>query len=212
MSSRASLRPWPRCRTTAHSARRWPGRGGGGGENEVKYTAAFGAGAEYYSLDAEDAPAAGRPTPLAEVRPQSGVARHGGIGYELVLATALPKIGVEEDMRGAVGAGLIRAIRNLQAEQEEIARARESESSSKRNKIRRKKRKRRKKKLPKTHSSSSLLRQSNSQGGAGDEGQMHDEFEDVGKTEYVQRADVPREIHTVHAEPLNSVHCKEVTG
>ena len=36
---------------------------------------------------------------------------------------------------------------------------------------------------------------------------MHEyEFEDA------ERADVPPNIHTVHAEPLNSVHCKEVTG
>ena len=35
---------------------------------------------------------------------------------------------------------------------------------------------------------------------------MRDEFEDA------ERADVPPNIHTVHAEPLNSVHDKEVAG
>ena len=91
----------------------------------------------------------------------------------------------------------------------------EERASSSREK-RRKKRKRRKKKLPKTSSSSFLH---GSRGGAGDQGIMHDfaddETEDV--IEYVQRADGPRNIHTVatyslHAEYLRHVHCKEVTG
>ena len=55
-------------------------------------------------------------------------------------------------------------------------------------------------------SSSLLRRRGSSRGGAGDLGIMHEyEFEDA------ERADVPSNIHTVHAEPLNSVHIKEVT-
>ena len=139
------------------------------------------------AIDTNDAPEAGRPTPLAEVRPLCGVARHGGIGYEL----------------GAVGTRLMRAFRQAVAEMEEAARPRES--SSKGNKIRRKKR-RRKKKTPKTHSSSSFLRQSSPRGGVGIQGILHDAFEDA------ERTDVHPNIHTAHAEPLNSVHCKEVAG
>ena len=41
--------------------------------------------------DVGEAPAAGRPAPLMEVLPQVGLGRHGGIGYELVLASALPQ-------------------------------------------------------------------------------------------------------------------------
>ena len=101
MSTRASLRPWPRFRTAAHRPA---------------------TNTEYFTIDTNDAPEAGRPTPLAEVRPLCGVARHGGIGYELVLATAMPQLGVEEDVRGAVGTRLMRAFRQAVAEVEEAAR------------------------------------------------------------------------------------------
>ena len=83
MSGCPSLWPWPRSCTTAHSARRWPGPGGG---NELLFTAKFrnipppqAAGARYFAMDAgEDvgeAPAAGRPAPLLEVLPQERVQR-----------------------------------------------------------------------------------------------------------------------------------------
>ena len=52
-------------------------------------------------MDADEdegvAPAAGRPAPFPEVLPQAGLERHGGIGYELVLANAVPQLGVELD-------------------------------------------------------------------------------------------------------------------
>ena len=41
--------------------------------------------------DVGEAPAAGRPAPLMEVLPQVGLGRHGGMGYELVLASAVPQ-------------------------------------------------------------------------------------------------------------------------
>ena len=77
----------------------------------------------------------------------------------------------------------------------------------------RKKKKRRKKKVPK--SSSSLLARDRAVGRAG--GVHEREFDGMEKTKYVQRADVLINTHTVvsgtvHAEPLNSVHSKEVAG
>ena len=82
-NSRRWLRPWPRLLTTQpHGARGWPGPGGGG--RELKFTAAFRMmpsprrqGAVYFEMDTgEDdgsAPAAMRPAPLLEVRPQERV-------------------------------------------------------------------------------------------------------------------------------------------
>ena len=83
MSGCPSLWPWPRSCTTAHSARRWPGPGGG---NEfalhgqvLEHPTPQAAGARYFAMDAgEDvgeAPAAGRPAPLLEVLPQERVQR-----------------------------------------------------------------------------------------------------------------------------------------
>ena len=136
-----------------------------------------------------------RPDRLVDVRPQAGLRRHGGIGHELVLETAVPQLGVEEDVHGAVRKDLADRFVNWMAEYERrrIQAASARSSSSKGNKMRRKK----KKKTPKTHSSSSFICQSSSRGGVGIQGTMHDEFEDVG---------------TVHAEPLNSVHDKGLRG
>ena len=106
-SSSRWLRPWPRSRTTAHRSKMARAGGGGGGRGEgreLKFTAALRmmppplpshvAGARYFAMDTgEDtgqAPAAERPAPLLEVLPQAGLERHGGIGYELVLASAVP--------------------------------------------------------------------------------------------------------------------------
>ena len=59
------------------------------------------AGAQYFAMNADEdegmAPAAGRPAPFPEVLPQAGLGRHGGVGYELVLANAVPQLGVELD-------------------------------------------------------------------------------------------------------------------
>ena len=59
------------------------------------------AGAQYFAMNADEdegvAPAAGRPAPFPEVLPQAGLGRQGGVGYELVLANAVPQLGVELD-------------------------------------------------------------------------------------------------------------------
>ena len=55
------------------------------------------AGAKYFSMDVdEEAPAAARPAPVVEVQPQAGDRRHGGIGYELVLSTTVPRVMEDE--------------------------------------------------------------------------------------------------------------------
>ena len=137
-----------------------------------------------------------RPDRLVDVRPQTRLGRHGGIGYELMLSTAVPQGALEEEI---VAPGFLRSMLEDEVEEKDQRKAG--------HKMKRKMRKRRKKKTPKTHSSSSLLHRGNSRSGAGDQGFMHEyEFE------YVQRADVPRNIHTVLTEPLNSVHCSEVLG
>ena len=55
------------------------------------------AGAQFFSLGDDDveAPAAVRPAPLVEVRPQMGYKRHCGSGFELVLDVTLPQLGRE---------------------------------------------------------------------------------------------------------------------
>ena len=55
------------------------------------------AGAQFFSLgdDDVDAPAAVRPAPLVEVRPQMGYKRHCGSGFELVLDVTVPQLGRE---------------------------------------------------------------------------------------------------------------------
>ena len=56
-------------------------------------------GTQHFKLDDEDSvPELGgtRPDRLVDVRPQEGTRRHGGIGYELVLATAVPQLGAQE--------------------------------------------------------------------------------------------------------------------
>ena len=55
------------------------------------------AGAQFFSLGDDDveAPAAVRPAPLVEVRPQMGYKRHCGSGFELVLDVTVPQLGRE---------------------------------------------------------------------------------------------------------------------
>ena len=55
------------------------------------------AGAQFFSLGDDDveAPAAVRPAPLDEVRPQMGYKRHCGSGFELVLDVTVPQMGRE---------------------------------------------------------------------------------------------------------------------
>ena len=137
-------------------------------------------GTQYFTLTPEDwcVPALGgrRPAPVLEPRPQEGTRRHGGIGYELVLATAVPQLGAQEAERALpaflqqreeeaaelermkkisdkIFAGLPVSAAEMTAwRQWAGAPSQPSSSGGKR----RKKRKRRKKKVPKRHSSSSL--------------------------------------------------------
>ena len=53
--------------------------------------------AQFFSLGDDDveAPAAVRPAPLVEVRPQMGYKRHCGSGFELVLDVTVPQLGRE---------------------------------------------------------------------------------------------------------------------
>ena len=54
---------------------------------------------QHFTLDDDDSmPELGgmRPDRLVDVRPQERTRRHGGIGYELVLATAVPQLGAQE--------------------------------------------------------------------------------------------------------------------
>ena len=57
-------------------------------------------GAVYFEM-------AGRPAPLLEVQPQVGLERQGGIGFELVLSTAVPQQGVELDVKRLLEAKLL---------------------------------------------------------------------------------------------------------
>ena len=233
---------------THHSAPRGQrmaraGGGGGGGPRIQVHGGVPGdaspqaAGAVYFEMDTgEDdgsAPAAGRPAPLLEVLPQGGLGRHGGIGYELVLSTAVPQLGRDivdnphvmeliwwEQLwrHGAVRDS--EAARRLavdvpkhKAEYEQpVQVARGSRSS---NKVggRRKRKKRRKKKVPKTSSSTFSRCRVRNQGAVE---YAEDGGEDEVTIEYEQRAGVLRihttNTYTLHAEPLNSFHCKEVTG
>ena len=78
---------------------------GRGGWHELKYMAEFrenptqAAGAQCCTMDiGEDdgqAPAAGRPAPLVEVRPHLWYERHCGSGFELVLDVTVPQLGKE---------------------------------------------------------------------------------------------------------------------
>ena len=85
------------------------GQGQGGGR-ELNFTAAFRLMpsprrlvSSTFAMNADEdegvAPAAERPAPFPEVLPQAGLGRHGGVGYELVLANAVPQLGVELDAK-----------------------------------------------------------------------------------------------------------------
>ena len=171
------------------------GRGGGGAREELHGDAPEDAppppspppkepGTQYFTLTPQDwcVPVLGgmRPAPVLEARPQEGTRRHGGIGYELVLATAVPQLGALEAER-ALPAFLERMEEEEAAEMERMKKINDkilaripvsaaemaawrqwqlagapSQPSSPGSK-RRKKRKRRKKKVPNTHSSSHFL-------------------------------------------------------
>ena len=158
-----------------------------------------------------------RPAALQEPQPLEGLWRHTEIGYKLVLKPVLPPLG--EEVPEVRASAFIRAVDGDDEDMRQLAsvsRARneaEKAASSSRGK-RRKKRKRRRKKTPKSSSSALLPRRR-----AGDQGIMleyaDDETEDV--LEYVQRADGPRNFHTVaaytsHAEPPTSAHSTEDAG
>ena len=140
-----------------------------------------------------------RPAALQEPRPQEGIRRHTGFGHELVLNPCCRRWEVPE----VRAAAFIRAVDGDDEDMRQLAEASRTSRA-------RRKRKRRKK-APK-YSSSTLL----PRGRAGDQGIMH-EYADGGTEdviEYVQRADGPKNIHTVvaytpPAEPLISAHSKE---
>ena len=104
MSSRRWQQSWPRTNTTVpHGDRGRPGQGRGARE-EIHGSAPEdappqAAGVQYFAMDTgedvEEAPAAGRPAPLLEVRPQEGLRRHTGVGFELVLDLVVPQLGRE---------------------------------------------------------------------------------------------------------------------
>ena len=50
-------------------------------------------GAQYLSLEADESPSAERPALVEEVQPSEWHGRHRGIGFELVLDTAMPQAG-----------------------------------------------------------------------------------------------------------------------
>ena len=74
-------------------------RTGGGAREELHGCAPEDALPQYFATDTgEDvgeAPAAGRPAPLLEVRPQEGLRRHTGVGFEVVLDPVVPQLGRE---------------------------------------------------------------------------------------------------------------------
>ena len=136
-----------------------------------------------------------RAAALQEPRPQVGMGRHRGIGYELVLNPVLPPLGAQEAERAlpaflqqregeakAAGEKRIEEINEkvlakIPLSSAERAAWRQwmglwSQPSSSSGGKSWKKRKRRKKKVPKTHSSSSLRR------GVGDQGTMIEYAED----------------------------------
>ena len=70
------------------------------------------------AVDDEEVPAAERPPPLREVGPQPGDRRHGGIGYELVLSTAVPRVMEDEGWdRGVLV--MLKGMKELADEKEE---------------------------------------------------------------------------------------------
>ena len=77
------------------------------------------AGTQHFKLDDEDSvPELGGTLPdrLVDVRPQMGARRHGGIGYELVLSTAVPLLDPQE-AEHAVSA-FLRAVNEVEEEKE----------------------------------------------------------------------------------------------
>ena len=134
------------------------------------------------------------------------------MAFELVLDPVVPQLGRDPiEMSGRV---LLHQLKQavLEVQRERELEGRGSQSS---NKMpgRRKRNERRKKQMPESSSSTSSRRDV----GVRHQG-MHDrvEFEEEVTTEYVQRADVLTTktvvSDTLRAEPLNSVHSKEVAG
>ena len=190
---------------------------------------------QYYGLDDNDSVpelSGGRPGPVLDPGPPVAGERHSGVGYEILLDVRVLQLGRdtkdfphvmelyfwEQLWRHGVVSDSAAARRlavdvpKHKAEYEQpVQVARGSRSS---NKVggRRKRKKRRKKKLPKTSSSTSSRCRERNQGAV----EYAEDGEDEVTIEYEQRAGVLR-IHTantftLHAEPLNSFHCKEVTG
>ena len=199
---------------THHSAprRQTTARAGGWDRGELhgqgpEHPTPQAAGTQYFytAVDDEEVPAAERPPPLREARPQEGTRRHMGMAFELVLDNVVPQLG-----RGPVDVPGSVLIDRLTQAVLEIQREREQEGGGSRssNKMggRRKRKKRRKKKLPESSSSYLLSRAV---------GWMEHEHEGAATTEYVQHADVHFHavvFNTLHAGPMISVHSKEVTG
>ena len=118
-----------------------------------------------------------RPAALQEPRPQGGLRRHTGIGFELVLNPVLPPLG--EKVPEVRASAFIRAVDGDDEDMRQLAAAsRAREDAASRTSRARRKRKRRKKKTPKSSSSALLPRRR-----AGDQGIMleyaDDEIEDV---------------------------------
>ena len=114
------------------------------------------AGTIYYRLDDDEVPAAGRPPPLTEVRPQGKPERHTGVAYELVLALDAPLLQSVEVADGINDRATLQLLRALAVPPERVSERIVGTAPG--SVSRRKRRKRRRKKLPKTSSprSSSL--------------------------------------------------------
>ena len=165
--------------------------------------------------DEGEAPAAGRPAPFPEVLPQAGLGRHGGVGYELVLANAVPQLGVELNLeqhmvaqvvslwlKGALVGTMLREAQSDEKDQQKDQGKAGSGSSSKREQDGGKEEEdeEEEEKLPKTHSSSFLL-----MGGVRDQ--------DAGEDARVRSACGRIRVHPrMHAEFLKAVHNKEDAG
>ena len=202
------------------------GQGQGGARDEVHGRAPDDAppppppqepGTQHFKLDDEDSVpelSGLRPDLVLDPGPPVVGERHSGVGYEILLDVRVPQLDrdltepgmtqihqfieafelVEREVGLDTSLGFQGAV--LQAEQ--AVREREQEEDRPRSSNKRggrRKRKKRRKKLPQTSSSSSSRRR------GVDMEIMHEHAGDLYVHDY-----------TLHAEPLNSVHSKEITG